>query len=124
MKEAQHNRNHTDRARSLRREQTDAERVLWRELRARKLEGLRFKRQVSIGSYIADFMCFECTLIVEVDGSQHAEQVAYDEQRTRWLEERGFRVLRFWNVDVLLNTTWVVEQIRAAARERRPSAAK
>ena len=124
MKEAQHNRNHTERARSLRREQTDAERTLWRELRSRRLEGFKFKRQVSLGGYIADFMCFECKLIVEVDGSQHAARVAYDERRTLWLAERGYCVLRFWNVDVLLNTTWVVEQIRAAVRERRPTAAK
>jgi very-short-patch-repair endonuclease len=124
VKEAQHNRNHTERARSLRREQTDAEQTLWHELRSRRLEGFKFKRQVSLGSYIADFMCFECKLIVEVDGSQHAARAPYDERRTLWLAERGYCVLRFWNVDVLLNTTWVIEQISAAARERCPTAAK
>ena len=117
---AEHRRHHTGRARSLRREQTDAERALWRELRSRRLEGFKFKRQVSLGSYIADFMCFECGLIVELDGSQHLEQVDYDERRTRWLAAQGYRVLRFWNIDVLLSIEDVSAQIREVARERKP----
>lgn len=108
------------RARTLRREQTDAERKLWWALRARRLEGFKFKRQVPIGRYIADFMCFECKLIVELDGSQHLAQVAYDEARTRWLEAQGYRVVRFWNVDVLLNTDRVMEEIWVIAEARRP----
>jgi len=108
------------RARNLRREQTDAERKLWWELRARRLDGFKFKRQVPLGRYIADFMCFECKLIVELDGSQHLEQVEYDEARTRWLERQGYRVVRHWNVDVLLNTERVMEEIWSIAEQRRP----
>jgi very-short-patch-repair endonuclease len=101
----------TTRARDLRRKQTDAERKPWWELRARRLDGFKFKRQVPVGRYIADFMCFECKLIVELDGSQHLEQVEYDEARTRWLETQGYRVVRYWNIDVLLNTERVMEEI-------------
>jgi very-short-patch-repair endonuclease len=108
------------RARKLRREQTDAERKLWWELRARRLDGFKFKRQVPIGRYIADFMCFECKLIVELDGSQHLEQVEYDEARTRWLEAQDYRVVRYWNIDVLLNTERVMEEIWSIAEQRRP----
>ena len=108
------------RARKLRREQTDAERTLWCELRARRLDGFKFKRQVPIGRYIADFMCFECKLIVELDGSQHLEQVAYDEARTRWLATKGYRVVRYWNIDVLLATERVMEEIWSIAEGRRP----
>lgn len=119
--DAKHRRGHTGRARSLRREQTDAERKLWRELRARRLEGFKFKRQVAIGTYIADFMCFECKLIVELDGSQHLDQLEYDERRTRWLEAQGFRVARYWNIDVQLNPEGVVDHIWRIAQERRPN---
>lgn len=119
--DAKHRRGHTGRAQSLRREQTDAERKLWRELRGRRLEGFKFKRQVAIGTYIADFMCFKCKLIVEVDGSQHLDQIEYDERRTRWLEAQGFRVARYWNIDVLLNTEGVVDHIWRMAQERQPN---
>jgi len=110
----------TERARSLRRKQTDAERTLWRALRSRRLEGFKFKRQVPLGRYIADFMCFECKLIVELDGSQHLEQVAYDGERRRWLAAQGYRVVRYWNVDVLLDIVAVSENIWQIADSRRP----
>jgi very-short-patch-repair endonuclease len=71
-------------------------------------------------SDIADFMCFECKLIVELDGSQHLEQVEYDEARSRWLETQGYRVVRYWNIDVLLNTERVMEEIWSVAEARRP----
>ncbi len=110
----------TQRARSLRRSQTDAERKLWYALRARHLSGLKFKRQVSIGSYFANFLCFECKLIIELDGSQHREQVEYDENRTRWLEAQGYRVVRFWNIDALLNADAVVQEILRIVEPLRP----
>jgi very-short-patch-repair endonuclease len=96
-------------ARRLRRNQTDAERVLWFRLRDRRLNGLKFKRQVPIDKYIADFYCAEARLIVELDGGQHATR---DEtNRTAILEAMGYLVLRFWNNDVLQNTEGVLEEI-------------
>ena len=89
-----------DRARELRRNMTDAERALWRRLRMRQLAGQRFRRQQPIGDYIVDFACPAARLVVEVDGGQHAEEER-DAARTRWLESRGYRVLRFWNNEVL-----------------------
>ena len=101
------------RARKLRREATDAEKLLWRKLRARQVCGAKFRRQVPIGPYIVDFVCFEHRLIVEIDGGQHNEPRgrAYDIQRTRWLESQGFRVLRFWNNEVLGNLEGVLTRI-------------
>ena len=99
------------RARELRQSSTDAERRLWKALRARQLGGYKFRRQQSIGPFIADFVCVPHKFIIELDGSQHAES-AYDEARTAWLQEHGWRVLRFWNNDVLLNTEGVVEAIQ------------
>jgi very-short-patch-repair endonuclease len=107
----------TDRAKHLRRNQTDAEGKLWNALRNRGLPPYKFKRQVPLGRYIADFMCFERKLIVEVDGSQHGMQVEYDEARTRWLETQGYRVLRVGNRDVLMNLDGVLETIAIAARQ-------
>ncbi|MGH8702258.1 MAG: endonuclease domain-containing protein [Burkholderiales bacterium] len=101
-------------ARRLRKHPTDAERLLWRHLRLRQLGGYKFRRQQSLGPYIVDFVCLEKRLIVEVDGGQHAEQAEEDAQRTAWLEAEGFRVLRFWNTEVLQDTKAVQEAIRAA----------
>ena len=84
----------TERAKQLRRNSTDAEQMLWRHVRNRQLGGHRFRRQQPIGPYIADFVCLDKKLIVEVDGGQHAERVDRDEKRTGWLELQGFRVLR------------------------------
>ena len=90
------------RARELRRNLTDAERALWQVLRNRQVSGYRFRRQAPIGPYVVDFVCFEIRLVIEVDGGQHIERADYDEGRTAWLEGAGFRVIRFWNNEVLL----------------------
>ncbi len=99
------------RARKLRKNPTDAERRLWQKLKRRQLASVKFRRQQSIGQFIVDFVCFERRVIVEVDGGQHADQVPSDEQRTRWLESQGYRVLRFWNNDVLADTDAVAQAI-------------
>jgi very-short-patch-repair endonuclease len=91
------------RARTLRREMTEAERQLWLMLRSRQTEGYRFRRQVLIGSFIADFVCHEARLIVEIDGGQHSLASEEATSRTRFLESEGYRVLRFWNNEVLDN---------------------
>ncbi|KRD34158.1 hypothetical protein ASE35_10505 [Lysobacter sp. Root916] len=100
-------------ARRLRRSMTDAECRLWFHLRNRALMGCKFHRQHPIGPYVADFACIERGLIVEADGGQHADSGA-DRARTRFLASRGYRVLRFWNNDVLARTEAVLEQIHAA----------
>ncbi len=97
-------------ARNLRRNSTDAERRLWFNLRANRL-GFKFKRQVPIGTYIVDFVCFEKRLIIELDGSQHMDNQAYDMARSNWLHSRGFKVLRFWNNEVLQQTSSVLDAI-------------
>jgi very-short-patch-repair endonuclease len=107
-------------ARKLRRQQTDAERALWFRLRDRRLNGLKFRRQVPIKSYIVDFCCKSARLIVELDGGQHAERHAEDANHTADLEAFGFLVLRFWNNDVLRNMDAVVETILAAATHEPP----
>jgi very-short-patch-repair endonuclease len=106
----------TTRARRLRRDSTDAERRLWYRLRARQVDGAKFVRQEPIGPYVADFICREQRLVVEVDGGQHATDPR-DAVRHGWLRERGYRVLRFWNHDVLANTEGVLEAIAATLRE-------
>ena len=90
-------------ARDLRRSMTDAERLLWRYLRQRKVAGRKFRRQHPVVNYVVDFACLEAGLIVEVDGGQHADRQDHDTARTAWLERQGFRVLRFWNSEVLAN---------------------
>ncbi|MBV8574414.1 MAG: endonuclease domain-containing protein, partial [Acetobacteraceae bacterium] len=102
-----------DRARTLRRAMTEAERRLWQILRSRQTQGFRFRRQVPIGPFIADFVCHEARLIVEIDGSQHDPAAEEEASRTRFLEGEGYRVLRFWNVDVLNNP----EGVRSAIAE-------
>lgn len=99
-----------------RRNSTDSEIRLWSRLRARQLEGHYFRRQVPIGRYIVDFCCFKRNLIVELDGGQHSGS-ASDEDRTRWLQDRGFRQRRFWNHDILADTDAVLEVIARALRE-------
>jgi very-short-patch-repair endonuclease len=100
-------------AKELRTNLTEAERLLWRHLRSRRLEDYKFRRQQIIGLYIVDFVCFEAKLIVELDGGQHAESVAYDHSRTAFLTTAGFRVMRFWNNEVLGNLESVLACIRA-----------
>ena len=110
------------RARALRASPTDAERLIWLKLRDRRLMGAKFRRQVSFPPYTVDFCCFEAKLIVEVDGSQHAERLRQDAVRTRRLEGAGFSVIRFWNNDVLKNIDGILEAILvelSKARSRR-----
>ncbi len=105
------------RARRLRKNPTEAERRLWARLRRYQLDGgCQFRRQAPIGRYVVDFACFERGLVVEVDGGQHAWREAADADRTAWLEGEGFRVLRFWNNEVLGNTDGVVAAILDALR--------
>lgn len=99
------------RARQMRHEPTEAEAKLWSGLRAGRLNGFKFRRQVPIGPFIADFVCPAAKLIVELDGSQHAEQQGYDARRTEFLVSEGYRVLRFWNHDVLGSCSDVLEAI-------------
>ncbi|MBE9554576.1 MAG: endonuclease domain-containing protein [Proteobacteria bacterium] len=106
-----------ERAHKLRRNATAAETRPWRRLRRNQLDGHHFRRQVPIAHYYADFVCVAKGLIVEVDGGQHAERQTEDAIRTERLEAEGYRVLRFWNNDVLTNTDGVVEAIRIALAE-------
>jgi len=100
-------------ARQLRADATEAEIRLWSKLRRKQLEGFRFRRQQPMGNYIVDFFCPDAALVVEVDGGQHVDE---DPTRERWLESRGYRVLRFWNNEVLANTEGVLETILDALR--------
>lgn len=101
----------TVKARKLRKNPTEAELKLWKHLRLRQLGGYKFRRQHSLGPYIVDFACLEKKLIVEVDGGQHSVKVDYGTQRMAWLESQGFRVLRFWNNEVLKEIEVVKEAI-------------
>ncbi len=103
----------------LRKEATDAERLLWGSLRNRRLTGHKFRFQATIEPFVADFLCVEARLIIEVDGSQHNAEV--DARRTHFLESRGYRILRFWNNEVLENLDGVLEVIMATLNAGRPS---
>jgi|GEM_PF-98709 len=109
-----------DHAKYLRRYMTDAETKLWYHLRDHRFAGLKFKRQKPIGAYIADFVCMQQRLIIELDGGQHLESDS-DRRRDAWLTEQGFRVLRFWNNDVLLNIDAVLEAIYQAVLPSPPT---
>lgn len=109
--------NLTETAKELRRSMADAERILWQRLKAKQLNGLKFRRQEQIGHFIVDFICFEKGVVVEADGGQHALEKEKDEERTQWLNSQGFTVLRFWNNDILTNTDGVMEAIRSACME-------
>ena len=110
------------RARALRKSATEAEKKLWEILRRKRIHGLRFRRQYPIGPYFADFVCLPARLIVELDGGQHADDVAfiYDRKRTAWLEGQRFRVIRFWNLDVVEDIDGVMDRIADAVREPLP----
>ncbi len=99
---------------------TDAEKALWKVLRCRQVSGLKFRRQHPVGDYILDFVCLENKLVVEVDGGQHGKRTNYDEIRTENLRTAGFRVLRFWNTEVLHEIEAVRERIWRAVQERQP----
>ncbi|KQZ64613.1 hypothetical protein ASD67_09170 [Sphingopyxis sp. Root1497] len=103
----------TERARKLRREATDAEKRMWRALRE-AFPHAKFRRQQALGPYFADFTSHAERLVIEIDGGQHGEAVAYDEARTRFIEGEGYRVIRFWNDDVMTNIEGVLAQIDAA----------
>src|SRR3982751_5376994 len=103
------------RTKALRKSSTDAEILLWYRLRNRQLLDLKFRRQRAIGKYIADFACLEIGLVIELDGGQHGEQLAYDEQRAVDMEALGFQTLRFWDNEVLKETEGVMERIRQFA---------
>jgi very-short-patch-repair endonuclease len=106
----------------MRHEPTNAERVLWQRLRYLEVAGSHFRRQATIGPYFTDFACHAARLVIELDGGQHNEArgIARDAKRTADLQSRGYRVLRFWNNDVLSNVEGVMEMIAAAAHEAGP----
>jgi len=104
----------TMRSRELRLNATDAERKLWAQLSARKIAGVRFNRQFPIGPFICDFVSRTAKLIIEVDGGQHAIDVEKDQARTAYLQSQGYRVIRFWNNDVLERIEGVVAEIERA----------
>ncbi|VAW36089.1 hypothetical protein MNBD_DELTA03-934 [hydrothermal vent metagenome] len=102
------------RAKLLRNNMTDTERLLWSKIRNRQIYGYKFRRQSPIGRYIVDFICYEKKIIIELDGSQHAAREEYDQQRTVWLESGGYKVIRFWNNDVWQNIEGVLDVIASA----------
>ncbi|MDO8431152.1 MAG: DUF559 domain-containing protein [Candidatus Binatus sp.] len=102
------------RSRALRHEATGAETKLWYALRGGQIENFKFRRQYPIGKFIVDFCCVGRKLIIELDGSQHAEQAADDKERTSWFEKRGYRVIRFWNFEVMESLADVLDRIKEA----------
>jgi len=100
-----------DRARTLRRAQTEQERQLWQCLRAKRFSNFKFKRQHPLGYYIADFICFTPRMVIELDGSQHADSKAYDTDRDAWFVSQGFRVIRIWNNQWMLDRNDVLQMI-------------
>lgn len=111
-----------ERTRHLRHSSTDAEQKLWSRLRSRRLNGAKFRRQHPVGPFIVDFFCSSALLIIELDGSGHAEceQQTYDQERTRYIEERGLKVLRFWNHQIFQEMELVLQCIADAVAERSP----
>lgn len=109
-----------NRARSLRKSFTDAELKLWQLLKNRSLKNFKFRRQHPVGPYITDFTCLEQKLVIEVDGGQHAENVQYDSRRTAYLASAGYRVIRFWDNDVLTKTGSVMQTIYDALNRPSP----
>ena len=108
------------RAKRLRRDETDAERKLWMRLRDRQVNGAKFRRQQPIGRYIVDFFCPESRLVIELDGGHHADQVEADMRRTDFLTKSGYRVLRFWDNDVLAATEAVMQKIAEELKHPSP----
>jgi very-short-patch-repair endonuclease len=107
-------------ARQLRKRPTDAGLKLWSTLRQKQLNGFKFRRQVPIGDFVADLACMSERLVIEVDGGQHDADCKKDDTRTAWLESRGYRVIRFWNNDVLANLDGVVRTILIALDDHAP----
>ena len=113
----------TKHARELRKEATKEERRLWGVINNRQIHGIRFNRQVPIGPFICDFVARSAKLVVELDGGQHGEAIIYDERRTKFLEERGYRVLRFWNHEVMKSLDDIVRVIGEALHQAPPAGA-
>jgi len=109
-----------DRARELRRAQTDAEKKLWSRLKGGQLEGIKFRRQFPIGPFFADFCAPRVFLIIELDGAQHMDMLNRDTRRTKYLESHGYRVVRFWDNDAFAHTDEVVEQISNLLKDPHP----
>jgi very-short-patch-repair endonuclease len=109
------------RAGELRKNQTRAEAKLWSRLRAHHLDGVQFRRQHAIGNYIVDFCAPRRKLIIEVDGSQHVQQVEDDQERTEYLESKGYRLLRFWNRDVLKDIDTVMNAVWRRSIDNSPA---
>jgi len=101
------------RARAMRRKPTDAERALWGVLRSRRMQTLKFRRQAPVGPYVVDFLCLERRLVVECDGSQHADD-RRDVARDAWLERQGYKIIRFWNATILRERASVLDTVVAA----------
>ena len=101
----------TEKSRELRGRSTEAEALLWQQLRGRRFQGFKFRRQRPLGPYILDFVCLEAGLVIEIDGGQHSDQKAYDEKRTELIESQGLVVIRFWNHEVMNETPAVLEKI-------------
>lgn len=114
-------KNLTEFARVLRKKSTDTENYLWRYLKNRQIEGVKFRRQQPIGKYIVDFVSFERKLITELDGGQHSFQKEKDKIRDRWLKNEGYEILRFWDNEVLNNIEGVLEVIRGKINFLSPS---
>ena len=110
-----------ERARAMRHESAPSEKKLWSFLRNRQLAGAKFRRQSPIGPFIADFVCAEVDLIVELDGDSHAQRQEYDAKRTAWLEQQRYRVIRFWNHDVQDRLDAVLEVIWREVQDARPA---
>jgi very-short-patch-repair endonuclease len=108
-------------ARQLRKNSTDAERLIWSYLRSRSLEGIKFRRQQPFGPYIVDFISTEKKLVIELDGGQHSENRTLDEDRDQFIESEGYRIIRFWNNEALQNTEGVLERIRQEILKSAPS---
>jgi very-short-patch-repair endonuclease len=109
-------------AKNLRKRATDTERLVWKHLRAKHFGGLKFRRQQPVGKYIVDFVCFEEKIIIELDGGQHSmlSEKHKDTERDKWFEAQGYRVLRFWDNEVLMNTRGVLEVIRTHCFDHPP----
>ncbi len=107
-------------AKRLRRNMTDAERRLWSKLRSKQFLGMKFRRQHPIGPFIVDFVCLENNLVIELDGGQHALDVENDKLRDDWLKNEGFTVLRYWNNEVLMETSSVLEDIQRKIPDHPP----
>jgi very-short-patch-repair endonuclease len=107
-------------AKHLRKRSTDTESVLWKQLRAKRFEGLKWRRQEPIGKYIVDFVCYEKRIIVECDGSQHFVQKDKNSTRDEWLRARGYKVLRFWDNEILQNLSIVLDVIWKVSLDHPP----